>query len=213
MWNGYRATKRRSTVGGPPKFKIVLLGETGVGKSSLFMRLKDDVFGPGIQPTVGIESCSKLVEVDGDQIVLQVWDTAGVERYRTLTRNYYRNTHASFLVYSVDNPSTLHYLSKWIQDIHDSAPNAMRFLIGNKIDLERLVSDESVQDFAAAHDCDSAFYVSAKTGHGLDDVLLKMGEKLLETFQVPWVESETQTFDRTIQINANSKRQDPSCSC
>ena len=51
------------------------------------------------------------------------------------------------------------------------------------------------------------------TGHGLDDVLLKMGEKLLETFQVPWVESETQTFDRTIQINANSKRQDPSCSC
>lgn len=78
MWNGYRATKRRSTVGGPPKFKIVLLGETGVGKSSLFMRLKDDVFGPGIQPTVGIESCSKLVEVDGDQIVVSVPDIIGL---------------------------------------------------------------------------------------------------------------------------------------
>ena len=72
MWNGYRNNfnKRRSTVGGPPKFKIVLLGETGVGKSSLFMRLRDDVFGPGIQPTVGIESCSKFVDIDGDQIVV-----------------------------------------------------------------------------------------------------------------------------------------------
>ena len=71
MWNGYRNnTKRRSTVGGPPKFKVVLIGESGVGKSSLFMRLKDDVFGPGIQPTVGIESCSRFVDVDGDKIVV-----------------------------------------------------------------------------------------------------------------------------------------------
>ena len=67
-----RAAKRRSTVGGPPKFKIVLLGEQGVGKSSLFMRLKDDVFGPDVQPTAGIESCSKLVDIDGDQIVVSI---------------------------------------------------------------------------------------------------------------------------------------------
>ena len=70
-----RAAKRRSTVGGPPKFKIVLLGEQGVGKSSLFMRLKDDVFGPDVQPTAGIESCSKLVDIDGDQIVVSIiWE-------------------------------------------------------------------------------------------------------------------------------------------
>ena len=72
MWNGARAAKRRSTVGGPPKFKIVLLGEQGVGKSSLFMRLKDDVFGPDVQPTAGIESCSKLVDIDGDHIVVKL---------------------------------------------------------------------------------------------------------------------------------------------
>lgn len=152
-------------------FKVVLLGEAGVGKSSIFLRLKENVFGESLQPTVGIESCSKVVKIDGQSITVSIkllllctcisrntstylmivqqasnftrptytcifpdnflylfkkfsiWDTAGAERFKTITRNYYRNTHAVLLVYSCDDPSSLHYLAQWAEDCSQYAPN------------------------------------------------------------------------------------------
>ncbi|KAK3581082.1 hypothetical protein CHS0354_033870 [Potamilus streckersoni] len=212
--------KRFSCLKGNPKFKAVLLGEAGVGKSALFHRIKDDVFDERLQATIGIESCSKSFDVDGEKISLQIWDTAGVEKYRTLTRNYYRNTQALLLVYSVDDPTSLQCLTKWILDAENQAPMAMRFIIGNKCDREKSVSDQSAHNFAATHECADVFITSAKTGEGIDQAFVKITEKLLNSYQGPFLKESsfpcdvTSTYEDSISLskdNNNNSMKERSC--
>ncbi|XP_011425085.2 ras-related protein RabC [Magallana gigas] len=187
-------------------FKVVLLGEAGVGKSSIFLRLKENVFGESLQPTVGIESCSKIVKIDGQSITFSIWDTAGAERFKTITRNYYRNTHAVLLVYSCDDPSSLHYLAQWAEDCSQYAPNALKFLIGNKSDLENLIPSESVDNFSAAFECEYTYLFSAKTGNGVEESFERIGERLMDVFNTPLI-IESQ-YNDTIEITQfqSSKR-------
>ncbi|XP_071088191.1 ras-related protein Rab-35-like [Haliotis cracherodii] len=161
-----------------PMFKLVLLGEPGVGKSSLFFRAKDNTFNEGNRSTIGIDSCTRVVQTKREKIKLSLWDTAGVERFRTLTRNYYRNTHAVVLMYDVNNPHTLSYLAKWADDSTEFAPTAQRFLVGNKTDLSSFVENSSVHNFGMGHNCDSAYLISAKTGDGVEEAMRAMGDKL-----------------------------------
>nr|KAG5689832.1 hypothetical protein BaRGS_029310 [Batillaria attramentaria] len=115
--------------------------------------------------------------------VLTLWDTAGVERFRTLTRNYYRNTHAALLVFSLDDPTSLFYLPRWEKDVMESAPDAVKFLVGNKGDLDRMVTKVSMQNFAAAHGCQAAFLTSAQTGEGVEEALTALCEYLVTKHQ------------------------------
>ncbi|KAK3581083.1 hypothetical protein CHS0354_033871 [Potamilus streckersoni] len=203
-----------------PRFKAVLLGEGGVGKSSLFLRIKDNVFGETLQPTIGIESCSKSLYVGGEKVLFQIWDTSGVEKFQSLTRSYYRNTQVVLLVYSVQDSTSLQLLTRWIKDADDHAPNAMRFLIGNKCDLEKSLSDQSVNNFAAMHECVNVFSTSAKTGEGIDRALVKITEKLLNSYQGPFMMESpflcdsTETYEDSISLtksNKNSGKKDKSC--
>ncbi|XP_022319744.2 ras-related protein Rab-1-like [Crassostrea virginica] len=179
-------------------FKVVLLGEAGVGKSSIFLRLKENIFGDSLQPTVGIESCSKVMKIDSQNITFSIWDTAGAERFKTITRNYYRNTHAVLLVYSWDDPSSLHYLAQWAEDCTLHAPKALKFLVGNKTDLERLIPAESIDNFSAAFECEYTYLVSAKTGAGIDESFQRIGERLMDVFNTPLiVESQ---YEHSIEI-------------
>ncbi|XP_067651542.1 ras-related protein Rab-35-like isoform X1 [Haliotis asinina] len=166
-----------------PMFKLVLLGEPGVGKSSLFFRAKDNTFHEGHRSTIGIDSCTRIVQTKREKVKLSLWDTAGVERFRTLTRNYYRNTHAVVLMYDVNSPHTLSYLSKWSHDSTDFAPTALKFLVGNKTDLESYVDKKSVHNFGMGHSCDSAYLISAKTGDGVEEAISSIGVKLLKGYR------------------------------
>ena len=100
---------------------------------------------------------------------LSIWDTAGVERFRTLTRNYYRNAHAAVFVYSVTDISSLHYLSQWEKDTQNFAPNAVRMLLGNKIDLEPEVDEFAAKSFARTHEFELDNMISCKTNQGVKD--------------------------------------------
>ena len=107
---------------------------------------------------------------------LSIWDTAGVERFRTLTRNYYRNAHAAVFVYSVAEASSLHYLSQWIKDTQNFAPNAVRMLVGNKIDIEPMEIDElTSKSFAKAHEFDLHFHISCKSNSGITEAFEQLG--------------------------------------
>lgn len=110
---------------------------------------------------------------------LSIWDTAGVERFRTLTRNYYRNAHAAVFVYSVSEASSLHYLSQWIKDTQNFAPNATRMLLGNKIDIEPTEIDElTSKSFSKAHEFDLHFHVSCKSNSGINEAFEKLALSL-----------------------------------
>lgn len=163
-----------------PLFKVILLGEAGVGKTAIFHRSKDNIFDERRKTTVGIDSFSLYVKVGDQQVTLGVWDTAGVERFRTITNNYYRGSHAAIFVYSVDEPSSLHYLGHWIRDLEEYSPNAIKILVGNKKDLNSQISNETVEMFNNANDCKLNMLMSAKTGEGIQDTFNAIAKLLVQ---------------------------------
>ena len=105
-----------------------------------------------------------------------------MERFRTLTRNYYRNAHAAVFVYSVSEASSLHYLSQWIKDTHNFAPNAIRMLLGNKTDIEPLEIDEMTsKSYASAHEFDLHYQISCKTNSGINEAFEQLAKTLHKT--------------------------------
>lgn len=169
-----------------PTFKVILTGEVGVGKTTIFNKLRhhDHVLhdSTSSSSTIGVDSCSRTFRTRVGNVTLSVWDTAGVERFRTLTRNYYRNTHAALLVYSLNDPATLFYLPRWQRDVVDSAPSANLYLVGNKSDLEQQVTESAMQSFACSHNCQAAFLTSARTGEGLETALTAVCEDLVSKY-------------------------------
>ena len=118
-------------------FKIIVVGDSGTGKTSLVERLTNQTFNPDTQPTIGAEFKTYLSLIDGEQIKLNVWDTAGQERYRSVSKSYFRATCGALLVFSIDDAETFHNTERWLDDIQANAlPNAAIMLVGNKCDLE-----------------------------------------------------------------------------
>lgn len=161
-----------------PYYKVVLLGELGVGKSSIFRRLRDDTFDERQPATTGIDSCTALFKVENENVMLTIWDTAGVERFRTLTRNYYRNAHAAVFLYSVSEASSLHYLTQWVKDCENFAPSAVRMLIGNKSDLDAEVDFATAKSFANLYEFIGVHILSAKKNLGIQEAFQDLANKL-----------------------------------
>lgn len=118
-------------------FKIIIVGSSCVGKSCLLMRYTNDQFTPQHYPTIGMEFFSKRLLIDGVSIKLQIWDTAGQETFQSLVRNFYKNSDAVFVVYSIAEKKTFDAVGAWVQEARDNAPeNAFFVLIGAQKDLE-----------------------------------------------------------------------------
>ncbi|XP_051134029.1 ras-related protein RABA2a-like [Andrographis paniculata] len=132
-------------------FKIVLIGDSGVGKSNLLSRFTRNEFCLESKSTIGVEFATRTLQVDGKTIKAQIWDTAGQERYRAITSAYYRGALGAILVYDVTKPITFENVSRWLKELRDHADaNIVIMLIGNKTDLKHLraVSTEDAQGYA-----------------------------------------------------------------
>jgi len=116
--------------------KLLLIGDSGVGKSCLLLRFSDDSFTPSFITTIGIDFKIRTIELDGKRIKLQIWDTAGQERFRTITTAYYRGAMGILLVYDVTDAKSFDNIRNWIRNIEQHATeNVNRILIGNKCDM------------------------------------------------------------------------------
>lgn len=132
-------------------FKVVLIGESGVGKSNLLSRFTKNEFNHDSRTTIGVEFSTRTVELSGFTIKAQIWDTAGLERYRAITSAYYRGAVGALLVYDITKHLTYESVERWLKELHEHAvPNVVVMLVGNKIDLEseRSVPTEEAKDFA-----------------------------------------------------------------
>jgi len=119
-------------------FKVMMLGESGVGKSSIVQRYVNDTFDEDANPTVGTDFARKIVKTgDGHRVNMMVWDTAGQERFLSLTTSFYRGVHAFLVCYDVSDPKSLQRIPFWLEEIkaHATLPDALRALVANKIDL------------------------------------------------------------------------------
>ncbi|KAL0412787.1 UNVERIFIED_CONTAM: Ras-related protein RABA2a [Sesamum radiatum] len=132
-------------------FKVVLIGDSGVGKSNLLSRFTRNEFCLESKSTIGVEFATRTLQVEGRTVKAQIWDTAGQERYRAITSAYYRGALGAILVYDVTKPITFENVSRWLKELRDHADsNIVIMLIGNKTDLKHLraVATEDAQGFA-----------------------------------------------------------------
>ncbi|KAK2999916.1 hypothetical protein RJ639_024234 [Escallonia herrerae] len=132
-------------------FKVVLIGDSGVGKSNLLSRFTRNEFCLESKSTIGVEFATRTLQVEGRTVKAQIWDTAGQERYRAITSAYYRGALGALLVYDVTKPTTFENVSRWLKELRDHADsNIVIMLIGNKTDLKHLraVATEDAHGFA-----------------------------------------------------------------
>ena len=132
-------------------FKLLLIGDSGVGKSCLLLRFADDTYTESYISTIGVDFKIRTVELDGKTIKLQIWDTAGQERFRTITSSYYRGAHGIIVVYDVTDAESFNNVKQWLHEIDRYASeNVNKLLVGNKSDLtsKRAVTAEQGKEFA-----------------------------------------------------------------
>uniref|UniRef100_A0A0D6R8M3 Uncharacterized protein n=1 Tax=Araucaria cunninghamii TaxID=56994 RepID=A0A0D6R8M3_ARACU len=165
-------------------FKLLLIGDSGVGKSSLLLRFTTDTFDD-LSPTVGVDFKLKMMTVGGRRLKLMIWDTAGQERFRTLTSAYYRGGQGIILVYDVTRRDTFTNLSDvWLKevDLYSTNQDCIKMLVGNKVDRdsERVVSKKEGTDFARKYGC-LFLECSAKTCVNVEHCFEELVQKILDT--------------------------------
>jgi len=161
-------------------FKLLLIGDTAVGKSSLLLRFTEDTFNPSFISTIGIDFKVKTVDIDGKRVKLQVWDTAGQERFRTITTAYYRTAQGIILTYDVTNAESFGNLKMWAKAIDQHAAKSVnRILVGNKCDLadKRVIETSKGQELAAEFGI-KFFETSAKNSIQVDDAFMSLARDI-----------------------------------
>jgi len=163
-------------------FKYIIIGDTGVGKSCLLLQFTDKRFQPVHDLTIGVEFGSRMINIDNRQIKLQIWDTAGQESFRSITRSYYRGAAGALLVYDITRRETFNHLARWLDEARaNSNQNMAIMLIGNKSDNDarRAVSTKEGEQFAEEHGL-SFLETSAKTAANVEQAFIKTAEKIYE---------------------------------
>ena len=162
-------------------FKIIIIGDSGVGKSSILKRAVKNTFEENYQATVGFEFLLLYFTVNDFKIKLQIWDTCGQEMYRSLVQGFYRNTSLAVLVYDISNKISYEGLDVWLKDIRSRLNEEVPiFIVGNKSDKgnERKISTDEANDFSTNRRVKYFTECSAKTGFNVDDIFKEVAKYL-----------------------------------
>lgn len=161
-------------------FKIMLIGDGAVGKTALAQRFLTGIFPENLRLTIGANFYTKRIVVGSLQIVLQIWDMGGEERFRFMMKNYCRGTHAALFLYDITNPGTLYHLDQWVEELRNYAPTAKLLVIGAKADLvtNRKVQLAEATEYARERGASMTIEVSSKTGENVN-LAFEMAAKLL----------------------------------
>ncbi|XP_058037434.1 ras-related protein Rab-2B isoform X2 [Ahaetulla prasina] len=166
-------------------FKYVIIGDTGVGKSCLLLQFTDKRFVAVHDLTIGVEFGARMITIENKKIKLQIWDTAGQESFRSITRSYYRGTAGALLVYDITRRETFNHLYAWLEDARQhSSPHMVIMLIGNKSDMEhrRVVQKEEGEAFAREHGM-VFMETSAKTAANVEEAFLNTAKAIYRKIQ------------------------------
>jgi len=161
-------------------FKYIVIGPSGVGKSCLLLQFTDKRFHTDHDLTIGVEFGARMITIEGKQVKLQIWDTAGQESFRSITRSYYRGAHGALLVYDITRRETFNHLKGWLAEVRENSNKEMVImLIGNKSDLElkRQITFEEGKKFATENGL-IFMETSAKTASNVDEAFLETARQI-----------------------------------
>ncbi|KAG8438661.1 hypothetical protein GDO86_005014 [Hymenochirus boettgeri] len=163
-------------------FKIILIGDSNVGKTCVVHRFNSGVFADRQHNTIGVDFSVRSLNIDGKRVKIQVWDTAGQERFRTITQSYYRSAHGAIIAYDITRRQSFESIPQWIYEAEKyGAANLMLMLIGNKVDLleKRQVLFEEACTLAEKHGLLAVLETSAKQSCNVDEVFMLMAKELI----------------------------------
>lgn len=188
-------------------FKIVLVGNSSVGKTSLLRRFCDDCFYPGTSATVGIDYSVKTITVDGSQVALQMWDTAGQERYRSITKQFFRKADGVVVMYDITAELTFTAVRQWLTSVQEGAGDDIPImLLGNKTDMESEREVQRGMGEKLAKDCLLGFYeCSACSGHNVTEAVVHLARILKE--------QEDREKEKTVQLVITQQGQKKKSGC
>ncbi|KIM44259.1 hypothetical protein M413DRAFT_443278 [Hebeloma cylindrosporum] len=211
----------------PINVKLLLIGNSSVGKSSLLLRFSDEQWLPEDESsaTIGVDFRVHKMDVKGKKVKLSIWDTAGQERFRTITSSYYRGAQGIILVYDVANRESFEALPRWYSELETYVSSSVvKILVGNKVDKEfsRQVSRTEAENFATRM---SSLFIetSAKTSIGVRETFQEMVEKILDTPEL-WDSTTNRTHNtsggnggmpggvQVVGVN-NQQTQEGGCAC
>ena len=168
------------------ELKIILVGDQGVGKTSIMSKFITNEFKNAYQSTLGIEFKAKELYIDNSTCAkLKIWDTCGTEKFRSITRQYFKNSNGVFLVFDLTDKETIKKLNVWLKDITDNIDEeSVIFLIGNKMDVKTrdITIAEDAKEFANEKKL-NYYEVSAKTGSGIVNIFEKITKKIINNIK------------------------------
>ena len=201
-------------------YKIIIVGDSGVGKSNILGRYINNIFKQDTKSTVGVEFASKKIKANGVNIKLQIWDTAGQERYRSITSAYYRGSKGCFIVYDISSAQTFESVEKWYEEVLKSGEKDISvILIGNKCDLEneRKVTVEMGENKARNLNC-PFFETSALNNIHIEDVFQSIAENIYNRCKNEKnLDDDDDDYeivpkdDKNININTDAKKEKKCC--
>ena len=204
-------------------FKIIIIGDQNVGKSSITIRGAKNLFNEVYTPTVGFEFITFNVRINDQIVKLQIWDTCGQERYRSLISSFYRNSCLAIIVYAIDSQNSFENIEDWIDEIKSQTnPNIKIFLIGNKMDLEnqRCVDKNIAEQIVKEHNLDFFMETSAKTGENTQKLFIIAAKILLDEYRKyqNGSDRDKSSVSLTTEIKevleeTTEKPKKPKCSC
>ncbi|XP_070571672.1 ras-related protein Rab-35-like isoform X1 [Ptychodera flava] len=162
-------------------FKLLIIGDSGVGKSSLLLRFADNTFTGTYITTIGVDFKIRTIDVNGEKVKLQIWDTAGQERFRTITTTYYRGTHGVIVVYDVTSADSFVNVKRWLHEIDQNCDNVARILVGNKNDCpdKKVVESDDAKKFAEQMGV-QLFETSAKENINVEEMFNAITQLVLQ---------------------------------
>ncbi|MGH0163390.1 UNVERIFIED_CONTAM: hypothetical protein FKN15_074410 [Acipenser sinensis] len=194
-------------------FKIVLIGDAGVGKTCVVQRFKSGIFVERQGSTIGVDFTMKTMDIQGKRVKLQIWDTAGQERFRTITQSYYRSANGAIIAYDISKKGTFASVPRWIEDVKKYAgSNIVQLLIGNKSDLTELreVPFEEAQALASQFDVFDTVETSAKDCSNVEEAFAKVASELMLRHGGPMFNENV--TDR-IKLNSKDVGESWGCGC
>ena len=190
------------------KIKIMLIGDSNVGKTSIVKRYCKNQFNESYISSIGIDFETKYIKVGEKTINLQIWDTAGQERYKVISKNYYNKSDGFIIVYDITNKSSFDSIANWVQDIKELASHDNKnIILGNKCDLEndRKINKEEGDNLAKKYNC-QFFEVSAQNGKNIDKSFLCLIQSILQDVNSSYSSRRGSEIDKKSFNEHNKKR-------